>query len=98
VALGARRVAPCAAKRVAGSLIQRHVETPGLELRGLDRWLWCGCDTEFRFVTDGIHAALQRAKDAAGNRDIRLGGGRCCSVPGRRCGQASICLHSATNP
>lgn len=31
--------------------------------------------TEFQFVTDGIHAALQRAKDAAGNRDVRLGGG-----------------------
>jgi len=31
--------------------------------------------TEFRFVTDGIHAALQQAKDAAGSRDIRLGGG-----------------------
>ena len=31
--------------------------------------------TEFWFVTEGMHAALQRAKDAAGNRDIRLGGG-----------------------
>jgi len=31
--------------------------------------------TEFRFVTDGIHAALQRAKAAAGGRDIRIGGG-----------------------
>ncbi len=31
--------------------------------------------TEFRFVTDGIHAALQQARAAAGNRDIRLGGG-----------------------
>jgi dihydrofolate reductase len=31
--------------------------------------------TEFRFVTDGIHAALQQAADAAGGRDIRLGGG-----------------------
>jgi dihydrofolate reductase len=31
--------------------------------------------TEFRFVTDGIHAALQLAKDAAGGRDVRLGGG-----------------------
>ena len=29
----------------------------------------------FRFVTDGIHAALQQARDAAGDRDIRLGGG-----------------------
>jgi dihydrofolate reductase len=31
--------------------------------------------TEFRFVTDGIHAALKQAKAAAGGRDIRLGGG-----------------------
>src|SRR5713226_7491540 len=31
--------------------------------------------TEFWFVTEGIHAALQRAQDAAGARDIRLGGG-----------------------
>ena len=31
--------------------------------------------TEFRFVTDGIHAALQQAKEAAGGRDVRLGGG-----------------------
>jgi dihydrofolate reductase len=31
--------------------------------------------TEFRFVTDGIHSALQQARDAAGKKDIRLGGG-----------------------
>ena len=31
--------------------------------------------TIFRFVTDGIHAALQHAKDAADGRDVRLGGG-----------------------
>jgi dihydrofolate reductase len=31
--------------------------------------------TEFRFVTDGIHAALEQAKEAAGGRDVRLGGG-----------------------
>jgi dihydrofolate reductase len=31
--------------------------------------------TEFRFVTDGIHSALEQAKAAAGNRDVRLGGG-----------------------
>jgi dihydrofolate reductase len=31
--------------------------------------------TEFHFVTDGIHAALERAKAAAGDRDVRLGGG-----------------------
>jgi dihydrofolate reductase len=31
--------------------------------------------TEFRFVTEGIHAALEQAKAAAGGRDVRLGGG-----------------------
>jgi dihydrofolate reductase len=31
--------------------------------------------TEFRFVTEGIHAALAQAKAAAGGQDIRLGGG-----------------------
>ena len=31
--------------------------------------------TTFHFVTDGIHAALQRAKDAAGGKDVRIGGG-----------------------
>ena len=29
----------------------------------------------FHFVTDGIQAALERAKDAAKNRDVRIGGG-----------------------
>ena len=31
--------------------------------------------TTFHFVTDGIHAALSRAKEAAQGKDIRLGGG-----------------------
>jgi dihydrofolate reductase len=31
--------------------------------------------TTFHFVTDGIHAALSRAKQAAQGKDIRLGGG-----------------------
>ena len=31
--------------------------------------------TEFRFVTDGIESALTQARDAAGGRDVRLGGG-----------------------
>lgn len=32
-------------------------------------------DTTFHFVTDGIHAALQQAKEAANGQDVRLGGG-----------------------
>ncbi|MDX6385890.1 MAG: hypothetical protein QOK48_3463 [Blastocatellia bacterium] len=31
--------------------------------------------TEFRFVTDGIQSALEQARDAAGEKDVRLGGG-----------------------
>jgi len=31
--------------------------------------------TTFYFVTDGIHAALDQAKAAAGDRDVRVGGG-----------------------
>jgi dihydrofolate reductase len=31
--------------------------------------------TTFHFVTDGIHSALQRAKEAAKERDVRIGGG-----------------------
>jgi dihydrofolate reductase len=31
--------------------------------------------TTFHFVTDGIHAALARAREAAGAKDVRLGGG-----------------------
>jgi dihydrofolate reductase len=31
--------------------------------------------TTFHFVTDGIHAALQRAREAADGRDVRVGGG-----------------------
>jgi len=31
--------------------------------------------TTFHFVTDGIHAALARAITAAGDRDVRVGGG-----------------------
>jgi len=31
--------------------------------------------TTFHFVTDGIHAALKRASEAANGQDVRLGGG-----------------------
>lgn len=31
--------------------------------------------TTFHFVTDGIEAALERARDAAGEKDVHLGGG-----------------------
>ncbi len=31
--------------------------------------------TVFHFVTDGIEAALQRAREAAGDRNVKIGGG-----------------------
>jgi len=31
--------------------------------------------TTFHFVTDGIHSALEQAKNAAGGKDVRVGGG-----------------------
>jgi dihydrofolate reductase len=31
--------------------------------------------TTFHFVTGGIHEALKRAKEAAGDKDVRIGGG-----------------------
>lgn len=31
--------------------------------------------TSFRFVTDGIHSALEQAREAAKGQDVRLGGG-----------------------
>lgn len=31
--------------------------------------------TTFYFVTDGIYTALERARDAAGTRDVKIGGG-----------------------
>jgi dihydrofolate reductase len=31
--------------------------------------------TTFHFITDGIHAALERAREAAAGRDVRVGGG-----------------------
>ncbi len=43
-----------------------HHARPPLEMEG---------GTVFHFVTDGFEAALRRAKQAAGGRDVRLGGG-----------------------
>jgi dihydrofolate reductase len=43
-----------------------HHPRPPLEMAG---------GTEFRFVTEGIRAALEQARAAAGGRDVRLGGG-----------------------
>lgn len=43
-----------------------HYEHPSIEMEG---------GTTFHFVTGGIHEALDRAREAAGEKDIRIGGG-----------------------
>jgi dihydrofolate reductase len=43
-----------------------HHPRPPLKMKG---------GTEFRFVTDGIHSALEQAFAAANGRDVRVGGG-----------------------
>jgi dihydrofolate reductase len=48
------------------AFVLTHYRRPAVEMKG---------GTTFHFVTDGIHAALERAKAAAGNRDVRVGGG-----------------------
>ena len=46
-------------------VLTHHARAP-LEMEG---------GTVFHFVTDGIHAALERARDAAGAQDVKIGGG-----------------------
>lgn len=46
-------------------VLTHHARAP-LEMEG---------GTIFHFVTDGIHAALERAREAAAGKDIRIGGG-----------------------
>jgi len=51
--------------RVPVFVLTHHERAP-LEMKG---------GTTFRFVTDGIDSALRQARDAAGGRDVRIGGG-----------------------
>ncbi len=51
--------------RVPVFVLTRHARAP-LPMAG---------GTTFHFVTGGIHEALDRAREAAGGRDVRLGGG-----------------------
>ena len=46
--------------------ILTHHARPPIEMEG---------GTTFHFVTGGIHEALERARDAAGGKDVRIGGG-----------------------
>lgn len=50
----------------APTFVLTHYARPPLTMEG---------GTVFHFVTDGIHAALERARAAAGSQDIRLLGG-----------------------
>ena len=43
-----------------------HHARPSIEMEG---------DTTFHFVTGGIHEAIDRAREAAGGKDVRIGGG-----------------------
>ena len=46
-------------------VLTHHARAP-IEMKG---------GTVFHFITGGIHEALERARQAAGDRDVRLGGG-----------------------
>ena len=48
------------------TFVLTHHSRPTLEMEG---------GTRFVFVTDGIQSALQQAKKAAGDKDVRIGGG-----------------------
>ena len=50
----------------APTFILTHHPRPPIEMEG---------GTTFHFVTDGIEAALERARDAAGAKDVKIGGG-----------------------
>ena len=50
----------------APTFILTHFPRPAIEMEG---------GTTFHFVTGGIEAALQLAREAAGTRDIKIGGG-----------------------
>jgi dihydrofolate reductase len=50
----------------APTFILTHYPRPPVEMLG---------GTTFHFVTDGIESALQRAREAAGAKDVKIGGG-----------------------
>src|SRR5262249_27541926 len=53
--------------------------------------------TTFHFVTDGIHAAVERASAAANEKDIRIGGGVATIQQFLRAGLIDY-LHLAISP
>jgi dihydrofolate reductase len=50
----------------APTFILTHYPRPPIQMEG---------GTTFHFITDGIESALQRARDAAGAKDVKIGGG-----------------------
>jgi len=68
-------------------VLTHHARAP-LEMQG---------GTTFHFVTGGIHEALERAREAAGGKDIRVGGG---AATVRQYVQARLLdeLHLAVSP
>jgi len=48
------------------TFVLTHHPRPTIEMKG---------GTNFHFITDGIHSALEQAKAAAGDKDVRIGGG-----------------------
>jgi len=48
------------------AFVLTHYEREPIEMKG---------GTTFHFVTDGIHSALEQAKKASADRDVRIGGG-----------------------
>jgi len=49
--------------------------TPVFVVTHEEREPWERGETTFRFVNDGIEPALERAREAAGDRDVRIAGG-----------------------
>ncbi len=68
-------------------VLTHHPRRP-LEMKG---------GTTFHFVTGGIHEALARAREAAGSRDIRLGGGVATVRQYLRAGLVDL-VHLAVSP
>jgi dihydrofolate reductase len=65
-----------AERRLAGLVGRRSsVSRAGIRTDTSREAVICHEGTTFQFVTGGIHEALDRAKEAARAKDVRLGGG-----------------------
>jgi hypothetical protein len=67
-------------------VLTHHAREP-LELEG---------GTTFTFVTDGIHAALERARQAAGGKDVSLAGGADVDPTATPCWSRTATSHPTT--